>query len=334
MRIGTRALCLLLLWVAWWAPAWAQTANLTRGMNIYNQTCAACHGPDPRVNSTAGVANNPSGLLLATQTIPSMSFLRTTLTPQDRIDVTAWIGSIVNPQNNGLAHESGWYWDPAQGGRGYFFEKKTTGSVFMAGFLYAADGRALWFTAQGNMSGNHFEAPMITFTGGQTLTGPYVTPALGPSLGTVTLDFSTTNTARLTMPGTDIQLVRFPFATGSVQAPPQAGSPESGWYWNSGEGGRGYAIEIQANQVFIIAFMYDAAGNPIWYLANGTMATPTRYVGVWSQFANGQALGQPYRAPTQINANAGSLTIQFSDNVSGTLTLPDGRNIGIVRFPF
>lgn len=333
MKVVARLLCLL-WWVAWAPSVLAQTPNLTRGMTLYNQTCASCHGPDPRVNSTAGVANNPAGLLLATQTIAQMGFLRTLLTTQDRIDVTAWIGSIVNPQGGGLAHESGWYWNPAEGGRGYFFEKKSTGSVFMAGFLYAADGRALWFTAQGSMSGNRFEAPMNTFTGGQTLTGPYITPAIGPILGTVTLDFSATNAARLTMPGTDIQLVRFPFASGSVQAPPQTGAPESGWYWNAAEGGRGYAIEFQANQVFIIAFMYDAAGNPIWYLANGTMASPTRFVGAWSQFANGQALGQPYRAPSQINANAGALTIQFSDAANATLTLPDGRNIGIVRFPF
>lgn len=333
MKIAAQMLCWL-LWLGWCLPAVAQTADINRGRTLYNQTCASCHGPDPRVNSTAGVANNPAGLLLATQTIPSMGFLRTTLTTQDRIDVTAYIGSVVDPQGSGLQHESGWYWNPAEGGRGYFFEKKASGSVFMAGFLYTADGRALWYTGQGNMSGNHFESAMSTFAGGQTLTGPYRTPSIGPSLGTVTLDFATANTARLTMPQTDIPLVRFPFASGSVQAPPQAGSPENGWWWNAAEGGRGYAIEFQANQVFIIAFMYDDAGNPIWYLANGTMATPTRYVGAWSTFANGQALGQPYRAPTQVNPNAGALTIEFDSATSGTLTLPDGRNIGIVRFPF
>lgn len=235
-----------------------------------------------------------------------------------------------------LVPDSGWYWNPAEGGRGYFFERRPGGSVFMAGFLYAANGRPLWFTAQGSTvdGDTRFAAPMNVFGGGQTLSGPYRAPTAGPDLGTLNLVFSTHRSARLQMPQTDIPLSRFPIATGSVLAPPQAGAPQSGWWWNPAEGGRGYAMEFQGDQLFLIAFMYDDDGTPVWYLANGPMRTPTRFEGRWLRFADGQALGQPARTPRPLDPDAGALTLAFSASDRGVLTLPDGRTVPIERFPF
>lgn len=232
--------------------------------------------------------------------------------------------------------DNGWYWNPDEGGRGYFFERKPGGGVFLAGFLYADDGRSTWFTAQGTMAAGQttFLAPMHSFRGGQTLTGPYRAPERSADLGQLALVFSDPRHARLTMPGTDIGLERFPIASGSVVAPPQAGAPQSGWYWNPQDGGRGYAIEFQGDQVFVIAFLYDDAGAPIWVLANGSMSTPTRYAGRWLRFAGGQALGQTPRPPQPLTPDAGALLIEFPTPDRGDLTLPDGRVIGIERFPF
>lgn len=235
-----------------------------------------------------------------------------------------------------LVPDSGWYWNPTEGGRGYFLERRPGGSVFMAGFLYASDGRPTWFTAQGSTADGEtrFAAPMNVFGGGQTLTGPYRPPTAGTDLGALSLEFGTNRSARLQMPQTDIALERFPFAPGSVLSPPQDGAPQSGWWWHPAEGGRGYALEFQGDQLFLIAFMYDDAGAPVWYLANGTMRTPTRFEGRWLRFADGQALGQAARAPRQLEPDAGALTLDFNASDRGILTLPNGRTLSIERFPF
>src|SRR5262249_53017901 len=46
------------------------------------------------------------------------------------------------------APETGWWWNPAESGRGYFVESQG-GITYMAVYLYADDGRARWLVAGG-----------------------------------------------------------------------------------------------------------------------------------------------------------------------------------------
>jgi hypothetical protein len=62
------------------------------------------------------------------------------------------------------------------------------------------------------------------------------------------------------------------------------------------------------------------------------MSLPTRYEGSWLEFRNGQAIGQPYRAPTQVQPALGVLVIEFRDARNGTMVLPDGRRMPVTRF--
>jgi hypothetical protein len=289
-----------------------------------------CHGANPAASEPVGVAYNPAGLELAISRQVQMQFLGSLLSDEDVVDVTEYIGSVTAPRN--IAPQTGWYWNAAESGRGFFIEKNGA-NVFMAGFQYDASGRASWFTTQGSVVSSKVFAPMSMFANGQTLTGPYVAPQALSSPGTVGLTFTAADLATMNWPGGTTLLARFPFAGAGVVAA-QAGAPESGWWWNASEPGRGYAIEFQGNAIFVCGFMYDGAGNPVWYLINGTMATPTHFEGNWMQFANGQSMGAPYRAPQLINANVGSAKLDFSDARNGTLTLPDGRTIALTRFVF
>ena len=63
------------------------------------------------------------------------------------------------------------------------------------------------------------------------------------------------------------------------------------------------------------------------------MEAPLRYRGDWLAFRNGQAPGQAYRAPTQV-AGPGTVRFDFVDARHGTLTLPDGRTVPLMRFDF
>ena len=110
--------------------------------------------------------------------------------------------------------------------------------------------------------------------------------------------------------------------------------PENGWWWSSLESGRGFSLEIKGNTLVMAGYMYGAAGAPIWYLTAGPMTTSSTYTGSLQQYAMGQAVGGPYHPPLLVNANVGTITIVFTDSKTGTLTLPDGRQIAITRFAF
>ena len=307
--------------------------DVARGQQLYRQWCTACHAADPSQDRPAAIANNPEALELAIFAQPAMRFLGAVLSDADVRDLAAYVGSVVNPGGS-VQPQLGWYGNPAESGRGFFYERRGD-AIYMAGFHYEADGRADWFVVPGFVSANRFAAAMVELAGGQTLTGPYRAPAATPSPGFVQLGFGADASAMtMTWPGGVTPLQRFPFGSdGSVQAP-QAGAPESGWWWNPAESGRGFAIEFQGGNVFVCGFMYDDAGLPIWYLTAGAMQTPTRYAGNWQRFANGQAMGAPHRAPVVSVPDAGSVVLEFSDARNGTLTLPDGRRVAITRFLF
>ncbi|MBI3345430.1 MAG: hypothetical protein HY028_11360 [Gammaproteobacteria bacterium] len=225
--------------------------------------------------------------------------------------------------------QPGWWWNPDQSGRGFSIEVRGN-NLFMAGYLYADDGRATWLVSGGPMTNvSTYSGPLLAFGNGQTLTGQYKSNTPTGSAGTITLQFSDASHGTLTWPGGTMPIERFPFGSGSPSF-----QPESGWWWNEAESGRGFAIEVQGNNLFMAGYMYDSSGNPIWYVSPGGMTSPTLYQGSWLQFANGQTLTGAYKAPSQPPTNVGAVALQFTSTTTATLTLPDGRQIPLTRFLF
>jgi hypothetical protein len=234
------------------------------------------------------------------------------------------------------APATGYWLNPNASGSGFVIEVQGS-KMFMAGFLYAANGEATWVASVGPMtSSTVYTGPLITFSGGQTLTGAYVPPVEGAnSPGNISITFADDNHASLTWPGGTIPIQRFDIVPGGSTAVQPATNPEAGWWFNPNESGRGFAIEVQNNAMYFAGYMYDNSGNPTWYLAYGPMATgnPSLFQGEWTTFANGQTLTGAYVAPIQNNAMAGAVTLQFHNAYSATLTLPN-EQIELVRFGF
>lgn len=249
---------------------------------------------------------------------------------------TTSIGTAIKPQ-------TGWWWSANESGRGFFMELSGS-TLLLAGYLYDVAGNPLWFIAPGPYGGNQFSGMMTTYAQGQSLTGPYQAPVTTPSPGSISIAFKSATEGTLTWPGGSMPIIRFRYAVGG------RGFPESGWWWSPNESGRGFSIETQGNVLFIAGYMYDTAGNPIWYISAGPMTSITTgggiyggsdrmtttwsYSGTWQQYANGQAMGAPYRAPTLVSGNVGNLSLVFSDSQNATMTLPDGRKIPLTRFGF
>jgi len=239
--------------------------------------------------------------------------------------VTATFSTIA------ISPQTGWWWNPAENGRGFFLEKNSGSTIFLASYLYASGGRASWHAAVLQEGAGAYSGSLDSYSGGQTLTGAYAAPAAAVgAVGNIGLTFTDSTHAVVTWAGGTTPIERFNFADNSS---PPAFQPQAGWWWNAAESGRGFSLEVQGSTVFLAGYMYDASGNPIWYLSIGTLTGQT-YQEAWTQYANGQTLGGAYVLPTLIDPAVGQVTIQFSSAIVGTMTLPDGRLINITRFPF
>ena len=239
------------------------------------------------------------------------------------------------------APETGWWWNKNEGGRGFSIEAQGN-HLFMAGYLYDVSGRATWTISGGlnSLDGSLYNSTLATYSNGQTLTGSYRAPGVTGSPGPITLSFTDARNGTLIWPGGSIPIERFdsilpPLPSGT---PAPAFEPEDGWWWNAGttdnhESGRGYFMEFKNKFAFIAGYMYDASGNPLWYLSSGNMPAEPTFQGNWSQFAGGQTLTGTYKAPGPA-VPSGALYIQFQDAQNAMLTLPDGRVIPITRFRF
>jgi len=120
-------------------------------------------------------------------------------------------------------------------------------------------------------------------------------------------------------------------ATGLFVDSASAVIPDSGWYFNPSENGRGFNIEIQGNTLFMAGFMYDTAGKPIWVISGGTMSSATTYSGAAFQTANGQPLGGAYHAVTGVPFGTASVT--FPTTVTANITV-NGYNFSVMRQQF
>jgi DNA-binding beta-propeller fold protein YncE len=236
-----------------------------------------------------------------------------------------------------ITPQAGYWWNPAQGGTGFTIELGASGNLFFAGYLYSANGNALWYAAgPAQMNGSTFSAPLAAYAGGQTLNGSYQAAATTASPGNVSITFTDPSTGTLTWPGGTIAIQRYDFNNGGIYNPVPATQPQSGYWWNPAEGGRGYTIEVQNGTAFIAAYMYDAGGNPVWYASGPATLTGTgsnTYQGTLSAYSGGKTLTGNYQSPSG-TSSVGNITIQFTSFNTATLTLPNGRQIPIQRYAF
>lgn len=231
--------------------------------------------------------------------------------------------------------QSGWWWDPKLNGTGFFIEYGgvSAGGLFAGGFLYDASGNNTWLVSTGPLTGSAYTNTWLKATGGQTLLGSYQSPVL-TTAGNIGLTFTDPSHAVMTRPdGTTVNLQRFSFTASSTPVPPEDGAPNIGWWWGgSALSGTGYGIEIQGSSVFIVAFVYDNSGNPVWYLATGALTDPQTYTGSWDVYQGGPQLTSPegtYSAHLVPGASV-PMSLKFTDDTDGTLTM-GSVTIPIVR---
>jgi len=107
--------------------------------------------------------------------------------------------------------------------------------------------------------------------------------------------------------------------------------PDSGWYWNPAESGRGFNIEVQNSSLFIAGFIYDANGAPIWITSGGPMSSDRFYSGPAYVTSGGQCVGCAYHPPSVIPY--GSVSVTFTSTTTATITV-NGIGVNVTRQQF
>ncbi|MBL8301401.1 MAG: hypothetical protein JNM26_01365, partial [Ideonella sp.] len=231
---------------------------------------------------------------------------------------------------------NGWYWNPAEPGTGFMFEAQGD-AAFVGFFMYeAGTGKAVWYAAYGvflaDDAGRHFFfGDLRRYGGGQPISSPTV-PAGGgsTSLGPVSIQFPAQGGAQVLLPGgRSIAATRFDFNGQGGTA--RAFQPETGWYWNPQQGGRGYAIEVQNDRLFMAMFHYNEDGSPTWHLVQGDLASGA-LVAPFEAYEGGQSLTSAF-APGGTRNARGGFAVGFRHPCGGQVQRAGAAPVTIQRFP-
>jgi hypothetical protein len=221
------------------------------------------------------------------------------------------------------APQTGWWWNPDESGRGFFVESHD-GITFIGAYLYDNDGHALWLVAGGeNDDAYNYTGPLYMQSGGETLLGDYVAPAAPVAVGNITVHFADDTHGTVTWPGGVVQIQRQTFGAGDTPFEPQAG-----WWWNADEPGTGYSLEVQGQYLFVVGFMYEDGGRPVWYFVAGPKTSDTTFHGDVQQLAGGQTIGGAYHPPGA-PTNIATLDIVFNDVDDATFTFTKSTANGV-----
>ena len=121
-----------------------------------------------------------------------------------------------------------------------------------------------------------------------------------------------TNAQSMLNNGTNRGVVSVP---GTVNCQPQP--PQTGWWWNPAEAGRGVSLEVRGGNIFFASYLYDASGRSSWYAAAGaTSLEGALFNGNLLAFAQAVTLTGPITRPTR--GNERPITIAFNDASHGT----------------
>lgn len=215
-----------------------------------------------------------------------------------------------------------WY-DPSKPGSGVAVQvlassagtSKGYAVRFLASGTWEADGPA-------TMDVSTLAATRYRISDCTTLGGAFKAPTV-QAAGSVNIVWQSRDSASLNdgaISGVEA-LSPFTFSTGAFNA----NLPLLGFYMAAGEGGTGWSVVPQGDQVQATAFFCDAAGNPVWAYIRGTptLSNGMSYLsGPLLMGGSGVSLGNVTLQATRVNA----ITVTYPNGAQKSLTPWDFAN--------
>lgn len=216
-----------------------------------------------------------------------------------------------------------WWAGPAENGWGMSVTQH--GPIqFNVIFAYDANGKAIWYV----MPGGSFNAVGTVFTGSLYL--PTSSPfsaydkskfVIGPAVGTASITYNSNGTASLAYIINGISgsksIQRQAFATETAGANLRTNDL---WWATAAEDGWGMNIAQQGRVLFPVWFTYDSSGKATFFTAQGGSWNGTVWSGTLFTHASSAWLGAAYDPSMFSSSSVGTLTIDFTDASTATMT--------------
>lgn len=114
-------------------------------------------------------------------------------------DISLVRQDVQGDDTAGIAPQSGVWWNAAEAGRAFVIDANG-GHIVVAALMYEGSGDPVWYTADGVMSdGAHFQADLLRTANGQTMDGDYMAPSTPVVVGSIALDFTAPDRAKVTL---------------------------------------------------------------------------------------------------------------------------------------
>lgn len=122
---------------------------------------------------------------------------------------------LLSPLCLAYSPASGLWWNPNESGRGYTIDTQDDVMIVTA-YVYDSGRKATWFLASGtyNQNTDTFSGTLGAYSGGQCFGCSYTQPG-GVAAGTVTIQFSSPESAILTYPGGQTAIEHQAYAYGA-----------------------------------------------------------------------------------------------------------------------
>ena len=219
---------------------------------------------------------------------------------------------------------SGWWWNPAESGRGIFVGIRG-GLACLAFCGYDADGSPTWYAAGPAplTNGREMAAQMhrlrLPSSGSATDAS---SPSEGPS---VSIRFDGPRTAQLSLAGTAAPLE--PQHAENPGVADGVADSRTGW-WVEDTEYPGSAVIVESLGDRVSAAFLSAEE---WCLATGFRLGQDSFEGEWFRYQGGQAIGGPYRPPAAPQS-LGEAHLSWTNANSLVVKLPGGRFRAFRRF--
>ncbi len=227
------------------------------------------------------------------------------------------------------------HWYVTSGGNQAWAIERWADRAHVANLAYQpGGGTATWVAGPCTFADLGCKGTLYQIIGGRTA-------AVGP---VATWFPSGSNDAVATINGAANQPLRF-YPVLGIATTAMPGLPQGGWWYEPANAAAANGIFLQfatqtgsngavRHTAHLSLLGYDTQGMPVWFAAEGTLASDLSLEGTLYRYAGGAPVGQTTGGVTPSATSLGVFRLTFAANDTATLRLPDGTTRNLARFRF
>jgi lysyl endopeptidase len=225
--------------------------------------------------------------------------------------------------NGPLNYSDMWWAGDTENGWGMSIQQHSPSNIqFNALYIYDDNGRPIWVVMPGGTWTNNFttfSGPVFIPTGSPFSAYNAAELVVNPSVGTVTINYTTSNTANMNYVinnrGGTKQITRQVFGSGSAPF-----NVNDLWWGSASQNGWGINLAQQQGQIFGVWYTYGADRRATWYVMPGGTWSGTNFSGSLFRTLGSAWIATTYNKNLLQVFNVGSMSFNFANANSATMT--------------